>query len=114
MISYSQSKQGYATPERAIEVAQSWGAEPAYTLLDEDGSMGQAYGAKTTPHMYIIDAEGQIRYNGAIDTIPTAKVEDLENAQNYVSAALSQMADGGEVVTPISRPYGCSIKYADS
>ena len=114
VISSAPGKQGHATPERAIEVAQSWGAEPAYTLLDEDGSMGQAYGAKTTPHMYIIDADGQLRYNGAIDTIPTAKVEDLENAQNYVSAALSQVADGGDVVIPISRPYGCSIKYADS
>ena len=114
VISSAPGKQGYADAERALELNKERGAEPAYTLLDEDGSMGKAYGAKTTPHMYIIDPEGTLRYNGAIDTIPTAKVEDLQNAQNYVTAALSQLAGGGDVVTPVSRPYGCSVKYADS
>lgn len=114
VISSAPGKQGHADAERALALNEARGAEPAFTLLDEDGSMGIAYGARTTPHMYVIDGDGVLKYNGAIDTIPTANQADLENAQNYVSAALSQLSRGGEVVTPVSRPYGCSIKYADS
>lgn len=114
VISSAEGKQGYADAARAIKLNEDRGAMPAYTLLDEDGSMGRAYAAKTTPHMFVIDGEGIVRYNGAIDTIPTANVDDLPNAQNYVAAALEQMKDGGEVVTKVSKPYGCSVKYADS
>ncbi|MEO1042074.1 MAG: redoxin family protein [Pseudomonadota bacterium] len=111
VISSAPGKQGHVSPTKAIELTQSRGAEPAYVLLDEDGSMGRAYGAKTTPHMYIIDDESVLRYAGAIDTIPSADPADLPNAQNYVTAALGAMADGDEVVTALSAPYGCSVKY---
>ena len=114
VISSAEGKQGYADAERAIALNKERGAQPMFTLLDADGSMGEAYAAKTTPHMFIIDGEGMLRYNGAIDTIPTANVDDLKNAENYVSAALSQLKGGGEVVTKVSKPYGCSVKYADS
>jgi len=114
VISSAPGKQGHAAPARALELNETRGAVPAYTLLDEDGSMGRAYAAKTTPHMFVIDGDGVVRYNGAIDTIPTAKVDDIDDAQNYVTAALSQMKNGGEVVTSVSKPYGCSVKYADS
>lgn len=114
VISSAPGKQGFADAERAKALNADRGAEPAHVLLDADGSMGRAYAAKTTPHMFVIDGDGIVRYNGAIDTIPTADPADLENASNYVSAALSQLREGGEVVTPISKPYGCSVKYADS
>ncbi|MEO1657883.1 MAG: redoxin family protein [Pseudomonadota bacterium] len=111
VISSAPGKQGHVSAVKANELTSSRGAEPAYVLLDEDGSMGRAYGAKTTPHMYIIDDAGLLRYAGAIDTIPSADPADLPNAQNYVSAALGAMADGEEVVTTLSAPYGCSVKY---
>ncbi|GGY53682.1 redoxin family protein [Parvularcula lutaonensis] len=114
VISSAEGKQGYADAARAKQLNEARGAQPAHVLLDADGSMGRAYGAKTTPHMFIIDGEGIVRYNGAIDTIPTADPEDIQHAQNYVSTALQQMKNGGEVVTKVSKPYGCSVKYADS
>ncbi|NNU16914.1 redoxin domain-containing protein [Parvularcula sp. ZS-1/3] len=114
VISSAPGKQGHADAARATHLNEDRGAKPAYVLLDEDGSMGRAYAAKTTPHMFVIDGEGMVRYNGAIDTIPSSNPDDIPNAQNYVSAALSQMKDGGEVVTKVSKPYGCSVKYADS
>lgn len=114
VISSAPGKQGYADAERAVSLNNNRDAAPAYTLLDEDGSMGRAYAAKTTPHMFIIDPDGIVRYNGAIDTIPSSKLADIDDAQNYVSVALSQMKAGGEVVTSVSKPYGCSVKYADS
>ncbi|MCQ8186575.1 redoxin family protein [Parvularcula maris] len=114
VISSAEGKQGYADAARATELNAERGAEPAYVLLDADGSMGRAYAAKTTPHMFIIDGEGTLRYNGAIDTIPSSNPADIKRADNYVSTALSQMKNGGEVVTKVSKPYGCSVKYADS
>lgn len=114
VISSAEGKQGYADAARALELNAERGAVPAYVLLDEDGSMGKAYAAKTTPHMFIIDGSGTVRYNGAIDTIPTANPDDIKRADNYVTTALSQLAAGGEVVTKVSKPYGCSVKYADS
>ncbi|MEM9810699.1 MAG: hypothetical protein AAF788_05680 [Pseudomonadota bacterium] len=80
-------------------------------MIDEDGSMGRAYAARTTPHLYVIDGEGILRYSGAIDTIPSADPRDIRSAQNYVEKALGHVAAGGEVVTPISAPYGCPVRY---
>jgi peroxiredoxin len=114
VISSAPGKQGYAEADRAIALNRDRDAEPTYVLLDADGSMGQAYAAKTTPHMFVIDGEGTVRYNGAIDSIPTANPDDIKPAQNYVSAALKSLREGNEVVTKVSKPYGCSVKYADS
>ncbi|MEM9838057.1 MAG: redoxin domain-containing protein [Pseudomonadota bacterium] len=114
VISSAPGKQGYVSPEEANTLNDERGAVVSHVLLDEDGSMGQAYAAKTTPHMFIIDPEGIVRYNGAIDTIPTADPADIPNAQNYVMTALEQLKAGQDVVTSVSRPYGCSVKYADS
>ncbi|MEE4210910.1 MAG: redoxin domain-containing protein [Parvularcula sp.] len=114
VISSAPGKQGYAEADRANTLNRERGAQPAYVLLDADGSMGQAYAAKTTPHMFIIDGEGTLRYNGAIDSIPTANPDDISKAQNYVSAALKSLRDGGDVVTKVSKPYGCSVKYEGS
>lgn len=80
-------------------------------LLDEDGVMGRAYGARTTPHMFVIDPSGAIAYQGAIDDIPTSKVEDLARAKNLVAAALADVHAGRPVRTPFSQAYGCAVKY---
>jgi hypothetical protein len=79
--------------------------------VDEPGRMGVAYGAKTTPHMYIIDPRGLVVYNGAIDDKRSANVADVKTAKNYVVAALDEMKAGKPVSTPSTNPYGCSVKY---
>jgi hypothetical protein len=81
-------------------------------LLDPAGTMGRAYDAKTSPHMFIIDPGGRLVYNGAIDDKPTADQADVAGAKNYVSAALTEAMAGKAVTTATTRPYGCSVKYA--
>jgi hypothetical protein len=73
--------------------------------------MGVAYGAKTTPHMYIIDGSGKVVYNGAIDDKRSADVADVKTAKNYVAAALDELKAGKPVSTPSTTPYGCNVKY---
>lgn len=80
-------------------------------LLDPDGKTGKAYGAKTTPHMYIIDAAGVLQYQGAIDSTRSTDVADIKTSQNYVSAALDELAAGKPVSTKETKAYGCSVKY---
>jgi hypothetical protein len=80
-------------------------------LLDASGTVGKLYGAKTTPHMFIINAEGILVYNGAIDDKPSTKIDDLKDAKNYVSAALDELLAGKAVSTAATKPYGCSVKY---
>lgn len=87
-------------------------AQTAY-LLDPKGSVGRAYGARTTPHMYVIDPQGVLRYAGAIDSIPTADVDDIAKATKYVPQALAELAAGKPVSVAVTRPYGCSVKYAN-
>ncbi len=111
VISSKPGSQGYVSAAQADELTTSRGATPTHVLLDPDGSMGRAYGAKTTPQMYIIKPTGELAYNGAIDSIPSARVGDIENATNYVNAALTAL-DAGEAPDPaLTVPYGCSVKY---
>lgn len=86
------------------------GATPTATLLD-DGKVGKAYGARTTPHMYVINPEGKLVYAGAIDNKPTANQADVKGATNYVTAALGEAMAGKAVSKATSEPYGCSVKY---
>ena len=86
-------------------------ATPAAYLVDEPGRMGVAYGAKTTPHMYIIDPQGKVVYNGAIDDKRSSNPTDVKTAKNYVVAALDEMKAGKPVSTASTAPYGCSVKY---
>jgi len=104
-------KQGYVSPAQAEQIQADWKAQQTAYLFDTDGSVGKAYGAKTTPHMYIIDAEGMLRYNGAIDSIPSASPADIEKAEQYVEIALAELAAGEPVSRPLTQPYGCSVKY---
>ncbi len=101
-------KQG-AGVETNQQAAKDWGmAHPI--LLDEDGSVGRAYGAKTTPHMYVIDPSGTLVYAGALDNAPLGKLDGKE-PRNFVDAALSDLAGGRPVAASSSQPYGCSVKY---
>lgn len=82
------------------------------TLMDADGKTGRAYGARTTPHMYVIDPQGKLIYAGAIDSRPTANPADIRVATNHVNQALADALAGRPVATPVTQPYGCTIKYA--
>jgi len=111
VISSAPGKQGHVTAAEADELTASRDAAPTAVLLDEGGDIGRAYGAKTTPHMFVIDADGILVYMGGIDDRPTTDPGDIEGADNYVRMAMSDMAAGRSVGTPVSRPYGCSVKY---
>jgi peroxiredoxin len=91
-------------------VAKVGGKEAAY-LLDGDGKVGHAYDAKTTPHMYVIDKDGVLRYMGGIDSIASTDEEDIPKATQYVRQALAEIKAGKTVSVPTSEPYGCSVKY---
>jgi hypothetical protein len=107
-------KQGYMTgPQARAFVAQAK-AQPTAYLLDPAGRVGKGYAAKTTPHLYIIDGKGVLRYQGGIDDKPTANVADIATARNHVTAALGEIKAGKPVSVAETRPYGCSVKYADS
>jgi hypothetical protein len=86
-------------------------AAPSAVLLDLEGSVGQLYGARTTPHMYIIDTQGKLVYRGAIDDKPSANPADVATANNYVRTALQAVQQGQSVEPTVTQPYGCSVKY---
>ncbi len=104
-------KQGHVDGPTAERLrAESKSAQTAY-LLDPDGKAGRAFGAKTTPHMYVIDPQGVLRYAGAIDSIPSADDEDIAQATQYVPQALAELSAGKPVSVAVTQPYGCSVKY---
>jgi len=80
-------------------------------LIDESGEVGKLYGAKTTPHMYVINPEGILIYAGGIDNTPSTDVDDTKTAKNFVAAALDEAMNGKDVTVKVSQPYGCSVKY---
>ena len=113
VISSSPGTQGYVTANEENAYMQKMHAVPTAALLDANGAIGHAYGAKTTPHMFIINPQGQVIYNGAIDDRPTSDVSDINGAKNYVSQALEQAMAGQQVAVTSTRPYGCSVKYSE-
>ena len=104
-------KQGHVDAAKANEWMKEKGAAPSAVLLDHDGKVGRAYGAKTTPHMFVIDPTGKVVYAGGIDDKPSTDQADIATAKNFVSAALAEVTAGKRVTTSISQPYGCSVKY---
>lgn len=106
-------RQGHVSNAEAIKIMQQAGAAQTVQILDESGEVGKAYGASTTPHMFVIDAEGTLVYMGAIDDNSSPKHETVEGAKNYVAAALASLEAGQPVETAVSQPYGCSVKYAE-
>jgi len=106
-------KQGYVDAAKGNALMKEKGGAPTAVLLDHDGKVGRAYGAKTTPHMFVIDARGTVVYAGGIDDKPSTDQADITTAKNFVSAALAEVTAGKRVTTTASQPYGCSVKYAD-
>lgn len=104
-------KQGHVSPEEAKAIMAQNGAQPAAYLYDSTGETGMAYGAKATPHMFVINPEGTLVYKGAIDDRPTSDHDTVKTAHNYVIAALEAVKDGHMPEVTQSNPYGCSIKY---
>ena len=105
-------QEGNYPADKLNQIASSQGAARTALLLDPDGKVGHAYGAKTTPDMYIINPEGKLVYEGAIDSKATTSVADLKVATNYVKVALDDSMNGKSVPQTVTRPYGCSVKYA--
>ena len=103
-------KEGNLTPEAAAKKVSEWKINSTL-LLDPEGKAGQAYGAKNTPHMFVINPEGKIVYEGAIDSKATPNPADIPTSTNYVKAALDEAMAGKAVSNPDTKPYGCSVKY---
>jgi AhpC/TSA family len=112
VISSAPGEQGNVPPAKANELTASRKAVPTAVLLDPKGTVGRLYGATNTPHMYLIDKAGVLVYAGAIDDRPTTRTADVAGANNYVRAALQAVAAGQPVKTPVTRAYGCTVKYS--
>jgi peroxiredoxin len=101
----------YLPPERMAGWMKEQKAAATATLMDADGRIGRSYGARTTPHMYVINAKGTLVYAGAIDNKPTARAADIPGAINHVQQALSEVLSGKPVSVAATQPYGCTVKY---
>lgn len=105
------SRPGHLTLSEAPKIAKEFGIDPARLLLDPSGATGRAYGAKTTPHLFVINAAGSLVYSGSLDDIPSTKIEDVAKGRNYVLEALTALKAGKQVEVDGNAPYGCSVKY---
>ena len=101
----------YVEPTKLVAWQKERKLQSTATLMDEDGVAGQAYGARTTPHMYIVDPQGKLVYAGGIDSIPSSSADDIPKAVNYVKVGLAEATAGKPISNAVTRPYGCSIKY---
>jgi peroxiredoxin len=113
VISSAPGQQGYMTSPAENQYLAKMHADPTAVLMDREGKIGHLYDAKTTPQMIVIDPSGKIIYDGAIDNRPTPDESDIKGADNYVNDALTAAMSGRPVTVNHTRPYGCSVKYAD-
>jgi peroxiredoxin len=113
ILSSAPGQQGYMTASDENEWMARIHASPTAAILDPTGSIGHAYEAKTTPHMFVIDPSGKLIYDGAIDNNATTNAGDVKASRNYVSAALTEAMSGKSIATAYTRPYGCSVKYGN-
>ena len=114
ILSSAPGKQGYVTASEENDYLAKMQAVPTAALLDPTGEIGHLYDAKTSPQMVVINPQGVVIYDGALDDKPTTDLKDVTDAKNYVNLALEQAKAGKQVETPATRPYGCSVKYEDS
>jgi alkyl hydroperoxide reductase subunit AhpC len=114
ILSSAPGKQGYVTANEENDYLAKMQAAPTAALLDPTGEIGHLFEAKTSPQMVVINPQGVVIYSGAIDDKPTTDLQDVPHATNYVSLALEQAMAGKPVQTAATRPYGCSVKYADA
>lgn len=103
--------EGNVTADQAEKITASWKTHQTALLLDPDGKAGRAYGAKNTPNMVVINPDGKIAYEGAIDSKASPNPADIPNSTNYVKVALDESLAGKPISTPKTKPYGCSVKY---
>ena len=101
----------YLPPAKLLAWQKERQAAPTAMLMDEEGTAGKAYGARTTPHLYLVDPRGRLIYAGGIDSIASSDAGDIPRATNYVRQALAEALAGKPVSAATTRPYGCSIKY---
>ena len=111
VVSSAPGKQGFTTAAEADVLTQEKGAAPTALIRDTTGTLGRLYGARNTPQYAIIDAQGVLRYAGAIDDKPSSKVKDIAGATNYVRAALDAGLAGNQIAVTQTQPYGCDVKY---
>jgi hypothetical protein len=111
LISSAPGKQGYVNGAAADALTESRSAAPTAVLLDPAGMVGRLYRARTTPHMFVIDKDGNLQYMGGMDSIATADVSDIPKAEPYLKEAMLAVAQGKPVAHAVTKPYGCSIKY---
>jgi peroxiredoxin len=109
--STAKSSDEYLEPAKLMAWQNERKARPTATLMDEEGVAGKAYGARTTPHMYIVDPQGRLIYAGGIDSIPSSNPADIKEAVNYVRQGLDEALAGKPLTAAVTRPYGCSVKY---
>ena len=111
VFSSAEGKQGYVDAAGAKKFAADNKTASTAMLLDDTGKVGKLYDAMTTPHMYVIDPAGKLIYMGGIDDTPSADSADIPKSKNFVQLALNEALAGKPVTTPVSKPYGCSVKY---
>ncbi|HAG91136.1 MAG TPA: thioredoxin family protein [Bdellovibrionales bacterium] len=109
--SSNKGKQGHMDVSKAAKNYSEKGLRSKAILLDSDGKVGKAYGATTTPHMFIVNAKGLVIYEGAIDDQPSANKKTLKGAKNYIRMAFEDLEKGNSVKVASTNPYGCSVKY---
>ena len=109
--STEKSAYDYMEPAKLVAWQSERKAAPSAVLMDEEGTTGKAYGARTTPHMYIVNPQGQLVYAGGIDSIPSSNADDIKKAVNYVRQGLNEALAGKPITAAVTQPYGCSIKY---
>ena len=114
VVSSAPGEQGHYDGPKMISETEKRGGNATAVLLDPTGETGRAYGAKTTPQMFVISPEGTVVYNGAIDDKPVTNPESLDGATNYLVGAMTALAEGREADPDRTEPYGCSVKYADA
>jgi peroxiredoxin len=113
VISSALGEQGYVTDSQENAYLAQMHADPTAVLMDAGGKLGHLYGARTTPEMYVIDPNGKLIYEGAIDDHPTPDISDIKGADNYLNDALTEAMAGKPVIKSYTRPYGCSVKYPE-
>jgi hypothetical protein len=111
VVSSAPGKQGYVNGAAADALTESRKAMPSAVLLDPSGTVARLYAAKTTPHMFVIDAKGTLQYMGGIDSIATSDEADIPRAEPFLKEAMLAVSQGNPVAHPVTKPYGCSIKY---
>jgi hypothetical protein len=112
VLSTHPSRRDYLPPDKAEALHRNRGAAPAALLFDAEGTIGRAYGAVVTPHMFIIAPSSELVYAGAISDNATMNANEARASKNFVKAALEDLAAGRKVATPSTRPFGCTIAYS--